>query len=159
MDLDKNVQLVETTENDIRQIMNWFNDEVSLLKWSGSNFRYPFTPSTFIQDLKLAELNSFTLKTEDNKIVAFGQFYQRLNRCHLGRLVVAPNMRGKGIARILLEQLSTKGIAKLNLAQLSLFVLKDNISAIKAYQKFGFVLSEYPGDIGLPDCLYMIKAC
>lgn len=154
---DKHLQLVQANKENIFQLMTWFPNEHSTLSWSGTHFRYPFSKQSFVEDIKLNELASYLLIDDNGQLYAFGQFYQRLNRCHLGRLVVAPAMRGQGLIKVLLSQLSQKGASVLQLNELSLFVFKDNVAAINAYLKFGFQISEYPEEIGLPQCLYMTK--
>ncbi|MGY8898864.1 MAG: GNAT family N-acetyltransferase [Paraglaciecola sp.] len=81
----------------------------------------------------------------------------RENRCHLGRLVVNPAHRGQGIAATLIANLAVKGKKELKVTSCSLFVFSDNISAISAYQKLGFVKTQYPTDMPLADCIYMVS--
>ena len=150
--------LVPFTKDHIEQLTSWFPDEVSLAKWSGPGFRYPFTEDTFFQDLNTEKLPSFCLFCEQGKFAAFGQFYNRLERIHLARLVVNPELRGKGIAERLIYSLIQKGIAQFKLNSASLFVLSDNLPAITAYQKAGFEIANYPTEIPLENCRYMIKA-
>ena len=94
---------------------------------------------------------------ENSEMIAFGQYYLRLNHCHLGRLVVSPQWRGKKVIALLMQALIDLGKQKLRVNSSSLFVLADNHAAIQAYQKFGFVFSTYPEKISLENCLYMIK--
>jgi len=135
--------------------MSWFSSEQKLKKWSGPNFDYPFTAESFKRDLRMDSLNSFVLLDEKNQFVAFGQYYLRLNCCHLGRLVVSPSLRGKGIIAHLIKALVKSGKEKLGVGNCSLFVLADNKPAIVAYQKSGFSLTVYPEQITLDNCLYM----
>ncbi|MDO6428287.1 GNAT family N-acetyltransferase [Thalassotalea sp. 1_MG-2023] len=151
------MKLTTATQQHIPTIMAWFPDEQALSLWSGPGFRYPFTERTFIDDLKLSTLSSYALINENGEIVAFGQFYLRMNRCHLGRLVVKPSERGKGIATMLIQQLSEIGCKVLNTSELSLFVFTHNTSATRAYQKLGFVLAQYSEPMPIENCVYMIK--
>lgn len=151
------MKLQQVQEHQLKELTTWFGDEAKLAEWSGPGFRYPFTFETFKQDLKLDELKSFALVSETQELLAFGQYYNRINRCHLGRLVVNPAHRGKGVAAELLSQLCEKGMAELELVECSLFVLTHNDKAIKAYEKFGFAFAEYPEPIPLPNCSYMVK--
>ena len=137
--------------------MSWFPDQFALESWSGPGFRYPFTEASFIEDLNPFDSNSFVLLSEQQELLAFGQFYLREGRCHLGRLAVNPNFRGKGIAAKLMQGLMEKGSHLLKVDEFSLFVLTHNESAIKAYQKLGFEFTDYPGQIDLDNCLYMYK--
>ncbi|MBX2847630.1 MAG: GNAT family N-acetyltransferase [Acidiferrobacterales bacterium] len=137
--------------------MTWFNDELSLRDWAGPGFRYPYDTYTFTADLKLAKLASFSLLDESNTLLAFGQYYLRLGCCHLGRLAVSPDYRKKGVGQLLLNRLSTHGLESLGVASLSLFVLDHNHDAIRSYRRFGFRFVDYPEEIPIEGCLYMVK--
>lgn len=151
------MQLIEPSESHLLEMMTWFSDEQELSDWSGPNFRYPYNVSTFAADLKLSTLSSFSLVSNDAEFVAFGQHYQRLGKCHLGRLIVNPKFRGKGKASELMRLICESGLKKLEVKECSLFVLAHNKYAIKAYEKFGFILAKYPEKIALENCLYMVK--
>jgi ribosomal protein S18 acetylase RimI-like enzyme len=149
--------LITPLEVHLTEIMGWFNCEDQLKQWAGPNFRYPFDQSSFMEDLNVQENNSFSLVSDSNEFLAFGQYYRRLNRCHLGRLIVHPLHRGKGIVSQLIIGISEQGQKALQVESSSLFVLSHNKSAITAYQKSGFIVTDYPEQIILADCLYMVK--
>ncbi|WDE12095.1 GNAT family N-acetyltransferase [Thalassomonas haliotis] len=151
------MKLIEPQQEHLLKMMSWFSSEQELNLWSGPNFRYPYNLSSFTEDLKLEQLNSFSLVSEDNAFCAFGQYYLRLGKCHLGRLIVNPESRGQGIASQLMQQLCDSGLGLLKVKSCSLFVLADNEKAIKAYEKFGFSFADYPEEITLENCLYMVK--
>ncbi len=150
------MHLVKPTKLHIAEMMNWFPDEKSLFQWSGPNFKYPYDLDSFTRDLKLRKLGSYSLVDEIGSLVAFGQFYLRLKRCHLGRLVVSPTQRDKGIGRILISQLSQQGCQQLTVDSCSLFVLSDNRAALKLYTSCGFIEAIYPEKISIENCLYLI---
>ncbi|GLR69581.1 GNAT family N-acetyltransferase [Agaribacter marinus] len=152
-----NMYLTEPSDENCIELMSWFSSEEELSSWSGPNFRYPFTLSTFKSDLKLDTLNSFSLISKEGDFLAFGQYYLRLGKCHLGRLVVNPNWRGQGIVSTLANQISDMGKENLKVDSCSLFVLGHNERAIKSYKKMGFSIAEYPEKIPLKNCLYMVK--
>jgi len=56
---------------------------------------------------------------------------------HLGFMYVEPNYRGRGINRLLIEQL-TNWARKQNILEIRLRVYTDNEGAIRAYEKVGF---------------------
>ena len=149
--------LTHVRNTHIKEIMSWFLNEEEVHAWAGPNFRYPYDFNSFKKGLKLDEINSFVLLADDNTLMAFGQFYLRIGRCHLGRLVVNPEYCGGGIVATLITQLSELGQLTLATQTCSLFVLAHNKSAIKAYKKLGFVLADYPEPIPLANCLYMTK--
>jgi len=151
------MRLTQPTDPNFIELMSWFSTEEELSVWSGPDFRYPFDLSSFKSDLKLDSLKSFSLISTEGNLLAFGQYYLRLGRCHLGRLVVNPNLRGQGIASHLIQKLSILGKSDLNTDSCSLFVLGHNKSAIQAYTKLGFSMADYPDEIPLDNCFYMVK--
>lgn len=151
------MRLTQPSDENFIEIMSWFSNEEELSIWSGPNFRYPFDLSSFKSDLKLDSLKSFSLVSVEGNLLAFGQYYLRLDKCHLGRLIVNPNFRGQGIASHLIQKLGVLGKTELKTDSCSLFVLGHNKSAIQAYTKLGFSMADYPDEIPLEDCLYMVK--
>ncbi|ACJ29294.1 GCN5-like N-acetyltransferase [Shewanella piezotolerans WP3] len=152
------MQLVTPTTEHLKQMMTWFNTQHEVFQWAGPHFRYPYDVATFTEDLALQRLASFALVSDKYELLGFGQYYPRLEKCHLGRIVVNPSWRGKGISKTLVELLNACGLKQLCLQQSSLFVLKDNQAAINSYLKLGFVESTYPESIPIDHCLYMIRA-
>ncbi|MGY8898865.1 MAG: GNAT family N-acetyltransferase [Paraglaciecola sp.] len=92
------MKLVKANDTHLTELMGWFEDEAQLVMWSGPGFRYPYDVVTFKQDLKLTTLPSFSLLSPQGALLAFGQYYLRENRCHLGRLVVNPALFFTAIA-------------------------------------------------------------
>ena len=150
------LQLSALTAAQLLTMTSWFKSEAELRQWAGPNFKFPYTDETFIKDLNLEKLPGFGLFDEDNNLVGFGQYYQRLDRCHLARLVINPDCRGLGYSQPLINQLIDIARKDLGFSDASLFVLAGNVPAIKCYQKLGFKFTEYPGINPLPNCLYMI---
>ena len=151
------MRLTQPSDENFVELMSWFSNEDELSVWSGPNFRYPFNLSTFKSDLGLDTLKSSSLTSNEDDLLAFGQYHLRLGMCHLGRLIVNPNFRGQGIAFHLINQLSTLGKSDLRTDSCSLFVLGHNKSAIKAYTKLGFSMADYPDEIPLHNCFYMVQ--
>ncbi|ASP48669.1 GNAT family N-acetyltransferase [Cognaticolwellia beringensis] len=150
--------LSQPSDDHLVELMSWFTTENELKLWSGPNFRFPFDLHSFKHDLQLDTLASFSLLSAKSELLGFGQYYLRLGKCHLGRLVINPGFRGQGIAAHLIQQLCSKGKAELSTHACSLFVLEHNDSAIKSYQKLGFIFQSYPEELSLKNCLYMVKA-
>ena len=151
------MRLTQPSDENFIQLMSWFSSEDELSIWSGPNFRYPFDLISFKSDLNLNTLKSFSLISSEGALLAFGQYYLRLGKCHLGRLVVNPSLRGQGIASHLISQLSVLGKSDLSTESCSLFVLGHNESAIQAYTKFGFSMADYPEKMPLENCFYMVQ--
>jgi ribosomal protein S18 acetylase RimI-like enzyme len=153
------LQFIKAMETQAPQIMTWFPDEHSCRVWGGPAFRFPFTLETFLTDSKLGELPSYVLIREAAELCAFGQFYLRAGRCHLGRLAVAPTQRGRGVGTQLIRMLMREGTKTLGVTESSLFVHITNTSAMALYQRLGFTCASYPEpDFMLPNSYYMIAS-
>lgn len=151
------MKLERATQDHLRRIMPWFPDRASCLIWGGPQFRHPFTEASFLEDSRLRDLPSFVLIDADGRLLAFGQHYERIGRCHLGRLVVSPGHRGHGIGRRLIAGLVERGAAELGASECSLFVAAENVAAVALYRKLGFAETTYPeNDPGFAPYLYMV---
>lgn len=151
--------LVPATDDHVRALMPWFPDRRSCAIWGGPQFRHPFSEATFFEDACVRKLPSYVLLDAEGQVQAFGQYYLRAGRCHLGRLVVSPARRGQGIGARLVRGLVDLGTQRLGVAECSLFVVPDNAPAIGLYERLGFVPAEYPEDD--PDVrafVYMVLA-
>jgi len=138
------------------ELMTWFPDAHPLRTWGGPEFRFPFTPATFREDAKVDGIDSFALVAEDGALAAFGQCYLRIERCHFGRVGVAPVRRGQGLGTLLLAKMAAWGQARFGPRELSLFVKHDNEAAHRLYRRLGFRETPYPDPAFLPDAHYMI---
>jgi ribosomal protein S18 acetylase RimI-like enzyme len=130
-------------EAHLPELMNWFPDRESCLVWGGPEFRFPFTETTFRIDARLANLATRML-VRGGRLVAFGQYYLRVGRCHLGRLAVAPDCRGGGLGKQLVRELCAEGRALLDAGSCSLFVVPTNLRAKALYERLGFEAVPYP---------------
>jgi ribosomal protein S18 acetylase RimI-like enzyme len=151
------LQLLPCTDQDLVGVFRWFNSEKAVLYWAGPGITFPLQIKRFKTDSKFEKSQSYVLKQGRN-LLAFGQIYNRLGYCHLGRLVVSPSYRGQGVGRRLIAALLEEGQRVLGLSHGSLFVLSDNKAAMKLYQKMGFVEAEYPQTIPLENCIYLTRS-
>ena len=138
------------------ELAGWFDDAGSLRTWGGTPFRFPFTPETFREDSKVDEIASFSL-AGDGALAAFGQCYLRIGRCHFGRLAVSPHRRGQGLGTRLICELAAWGLGEFGPRELSLFVNRSNVDAIRLYRRLGFADSVYPEPTPfMANSIYMI---
>lgn len=113
----------------------------------------PFDPTLKESDINYYDLKYFLESPDvellvaeaDVEIIASGyarimesKTYQQFERhAYLGFMYVKPAHRGKGINRLILDELK-KWVLKQGITELRLEVYQENISAIKAYEKTGF---------------------
>ncbi|HEX9206596.1 MAG TPA: GNAT family N-acetyltransferase [Steroidobacteraceae bacterium] len=141
------------------ELMAWFPDAHATTVWGGPGFRFPFTAATFREDARIDGLATRALIDNHGHFVGFGQFYERVGRCHLGRLAIAPAMRGHGFGTQLVRSLCIEGGKVLGADTFSLFVLPGNEKALSLYQRLGFAPATYPEPSPLfADCVYMVAS-
>ena len=166
MDKDSvSVRLAPAGVADALHVQTWFNNEKQITDWGGPGMTYPMNADDFITRVRLDELATFKLEDEHGQMLAFGQYYIRLGRHHLGRLAVAPAARGKGLGQTLVENLLNHArqnehlISREKALGASLFVMQDNQIARRLYDSLGFTQAYYPEELpsGFISCLYMIK--
>lgn len=151
------MKLIPPTQDHLATLMTWFPTMEALTLWSGPNFRIPFTTDSFVEDLKLDSIASYSL-IQDKKFIGFGQYYERLGHIHLARLIINPQFRGRGHINALVNGLIALGKDKLALDKASLFVMTDNPPAVSAYQKLGFAHTVYPESMPMVNIHYMTKS-
>ncbi len=153
------MNLCATTKQHIETMMGWVRDRESCSNWGGPKFRFPFTESSFIDDVCWERLPSYSLVGEDGSLVGFGQYYPREGRCHLARLIISPAYRNQGLGRLLVARLIETGCKDLGVTECSLFVLKHNKVACACYRSVGFKPAACLGEIPeLEGCLYMVRS-
>src|SRR5688572_20662347 len=87
---------------DYDAIALWLPDAQTTLRWAGPLVRWPFTGSTLPAQLAAPRSTSRVLGAGDDPPMGFGQYWPRDDGAvHLGRLLVAPGLRGRGFGRLL----------------------------------------------------------
>ena len=141
---------------DIDALMTWFADEQSVNVWGGPKFRYPFNSESFAEDCHVNEMATFALHNPGKVFCAFGQMYARDERINLARLVAHPRMRGQGIGNRLMQMLMMVGPSLFTLGEFSLYVYRDNTSALNCYRSRGFEIQDYPANQPWADVCYFL---
>jgi ribosomal protein S18 acetylase RimI-like enzyme len=141
----------------LESLMSWFKTEQDVRHWAGPGIRYPFTEASFTEDAGLAQVDSIVMVSPADELLAFGQFYLRFDCCHLARLVVAPTHRRQGLVTQLIDYLSSTGCKQLGVERTSLFVGKQNPSALNVYRALGFTETRYPEPLPIDGHLYLTR--
>lgn len=138
------------------ELSAWFPDATTLRAWGGPDARFPFSPEIFREDVKIDSFDSFSLVAEDGALAAFGQCYLRVERCHFGRVAVAPSRRNQGLGARLLREMAAWGESRFGRRELSLFVHRENPDAHRLYLRLGFHEVPYPDPAFMPVARYMV---
>jgi ribosomal protein S18 acetylase RimI-like enzyme len=155
----ENLHLRAASEKHLQAIHPWFTNFEEIFTWGGPAMHYPMPIDAFVQTLQAPHLCSYGLVDQDAKLLAFGQHYVRLGRHHLGRLVVNPQHRGRGLGKILVTNLLAKAGLDRRANGASLFVFASNVVAYRCYQSLGFTQALYPEAMpaNMDNCLYMVR--
>ena len=128
--INNEYEIVELTPNDMHKCSSFWN----------------------LNDSRLIERKTFAYKVNDEYIGGCA-LYERYEKCgHLSHFDVRKDLRGKGIGSRILE-FAIKHLKETNMEIMRLHVLKDNVSAIKLYKRYGFNET----DEIIPDRIVMIK--
>lgn len=137
-------QLTITRFAELETLKSWFASKDTCYPWGGPGVRFPFTDETFLEDIQWQSMPTYSLLSDAGELIAFGQYYEKLGRCHLARLAVAPSQRGHGVGQQFIAELMQIGMTELKTEECSLFVLDYNSGAMQCYRALGFSKCEYP---------------
>jgi len=138
------MDILRTKLAEIETLKSWFPDKESSYFWCGPGLRFPFTHETFLEDIHWERMPTYSSFDEHGRFSGFGQYYEKLGRCHLARLVVAPSHRSRGMGRQFIARLMGIGMQDLGTSECSLFVVNYNDRALKCYRSLGFETAVWP---------------
>jgi RimJ/RimL family protein N-acetyltransferase len=121
-------------------LSKWITSPDLLFQFAGTTFSYPITENQIANYQQENPDRSFYIGLNDDKPVAFGEIIPQENHIpRLGRLLIGnPDERGKGFGTSFIHLLLEECQRNFQTKTVELFVLEDNIPAIKCYQKIGF---------------------
>lgn len=138
------MHILKTEYSEIETLKSWFPDKESSYYWCGPGLQFPFSHESFLEAIHWKKMPTYSLRNDEGQLIAFGQYYEKVNRCHLARLVVSPSHRSRGIGQYFISRLMKIGMNNLGANECSLFVVNYNKKAIKCYRSLGFENQEYP---------------
>lgn len=145
--------LREPRASDYAVVASWIPDAATCMRWAGPRVPFPFTVAELPRLLALDNGGSRCLAQGDAAPCAFGQYWVFMpGAVHLGRIVVAPVVRGRGIGRLLCEQLIAVALQATRAPSVTLRVRRDNPAAMALYASLGFAPEEAASD---PAVLFM----
>lgn len=145
-------RVLPRTTDDRRLVVGWVPDADALYLFTGPRLHWPLTES------QLAEMegrNGFTawmlVDDETNTPVGHFDFTLQSGTARIGRIILAPQMRGRGLAHVLVDN-AIQQARRLGASELTLNVIVGNEPAIRTYERAGFVTiaeSARPGVRGM----------
>ncbi|MDO3410585.1 GNAT family protein [Saccharibacillus sp. CPCC 101409] len=134
---------------DFDQLIEWSGDAAFLLQWSGPQFQYPLSREQLAEYLSTADDNDsasrYVYKAADESLnetvghISLGGI-DRYNRSgRIGKVLVGRGHQGKGYGTQMVDEVLRIGFEEQGLHRISLGVFDFNHSAIRCYEKCGFV--------------------
>lgn len=116
-------------------------DIESILKIEQNSFRWPWSHSSFENELLQLQSCNYVVKSKEPQsetpIIAYVFLRLIIDELHIFRIAVTPTWRRQGIASWMLEECFRKGLEK-GAKSVYLEVRPSNIPAVKLYHKLGF---------------------
>jgi [ribosomal protein S18]-alanine N-acetyltransferase len=135
-----NAMLRTPQPDDYAVIASWVPDAHACIRWAGPRVPFPFAAAELQQLLSVAQGESHCLGEAGAAPFGFGQhFVVEPGAVHLGRIIVSPAARGKGLGRELCRQLISRALQATGAGTVTLRVYRDNPAALRLYVSLGFV--------------------
>lgn len=132
---------------DYEALATWVADATACQRWAGPRVPFPLSAETLPGLLAMQDAQSWFLDEGADKPVGFGQFWPTApGSVHLGRVIVAPEMRGWGLGVVLCRSLATLAARSTGANAVTLRVYRDNPAALHTYEGLGFAPVEAESD-------------
>jgi RimJ/RimL family protein N-acetyltransferase len=138
------VTLAPFTDADVDRLIAWISSPQLLSQWAASGFSYPLTRAQMEAHIqKSAESGALIFKVLDREQSVVGHLelgsIDRFNRSlRIGRVLVAPERRGRGIGVNLMRAALGVAFDQLQMYRVELAVFDFNQAAIACYERVGF---------------------
>lgn len=133
----------ERNRVDAATVTGWIPNAGALFLFTGPRLQWPLTSEQLIEMEVLDGFSAWIAEDVDSAVV--GHFDLILDRrtARLGRVVIDPEKRGRGLAHALIELAITQA-REFDADNLELNVIAGNIPAIRTYERAGFTLHTTP---------------
>jgi RimJ/RimL family protein N-acetyltransferase len=132
-------------EDDFSFILQSIASADELLQWAGPGFEWPLTEAQLrdYRDKAARDPERFRQLTAVEGDAPVGHVELTLERKHdlgyIGRVVVAPSERGRGLGTALMREVVRFAFGDLRLHRISLNVFDFNTPAVRCYERVGFI--------------------
>jgi ribosomal protein S18 acetylase RimI-like enzyme len=123
---------------DADEIVSWFSSAAEAILWGGPQVPAPLTSQWLIEEFEKGGYWVW-VGHDGNPAGVFGLIFLDDDLAHLARFALAPNLRGRGLARHCIEEV--KSLARsMGARRLALGVYGSNRIALHIYKTMGFHL-------------------
>lgn len=141
------IKLEYFERKDFKELIEWSGDEAFLLQWAGTHFTFPLDEQQLekyiecANDIHRSEIMIYKAVDDTGKAVGhitIGRIERDNRSGRVGRVLLSPSARGKGIGTEMMKCVLRVGFEELRLHRISLGVFDFNHSAVQCYRKAGF---------------------
>ena len=139
------MELTRFRQQDVRELLSWFENESALMQWAGPLLAWPLTMKRFAEHLQAAgadppNLYPFGLY-EAGTLIGYCELSdhrRQVDSAMLSRVVIRPDRRGQGRSQYMVRQALAFGFDRLVLHRIGLAVFDCNEAARRCYLSVGF---------------------
>ena len=124
---------------DAETIIRWFPTHQDAVMWGGPDVPDPLTANWLAHQFLDAHRRYYVLTDETGSVCGtyFLYYMSQERRVHLGRFAVAPHMRRRGLASLMIDY-AKDAAGSFGAQQLTLRVYEHNLTARSVYDHAGF---------------------
>jgi len=140
------IEIKRITENEFQNLVDWNNekDEDYLFQWAGSKiYKYPITTEQIKMRVQAENVQIFIIFSNGEAVGSIELLKIDQSWANVGRFIIRDEVKSKGIGTLALKKISDIAFNEMNLTKLTLGVFCYNVSAIRCYEKCGFLVKEY----------------
>ncbi len=137
------VQFRKFTSSDYDTLISWVDNEETLMQFAGPAFSFPLDHKQLDQSLEDPKRFAFkVIELNELVMIGYAEIFLKENIACLARIIIGnKEFRGKGIGQEIVEQLLRYTFIDLDQSKAELNVFDWNVSAIKCYEKTGFIIN------------------
>jgi ribosomal protein S18 acetylase RimI-like enzyme len=137
------MHLQTATLQDLQTVLTWIETPEQLKRWGGPLLTWPPQAGLTWRQIEADTHQVFALVSDAGDLAGLGQTLRREeNAVHLGRIILSPALRGKGVGLVLMQNLIDKGRELYHPQYFSLYVYNNNLPAVRLYRSMGFTVTE-----------------
>lgn len=143
------VELREFTLGDADALVSWISGPAELLTWAGPGFAWPLDHPQIAAYAVEPGRRTWMGVGPGGRLVGHASLRLGADEvtARLGRVLIAPDARGRGYGGALLTQVLRLAFAQLRLERLELGVFTHNHNAVRLYERLGFRVDEVLSDV------------
>lgn len=143
--IEKTIDLVPFTAEDIDRLIGWIPSEDALLRWTASSFAFPLTREhilTHLQESRRGDRLIFkAVETASGAVcghIELGAIDQRNRSLRIGRVLLDSAARGRGLGVVMVRRAVAVAFDQLGMHRIELGVFDINPQAVRCYESAGF---------------------